>query len=192
MEENKKNDDLIDDVSKEVIDETVDGAIDEISAEAATEIVDETAKKLEEAEAKAAEYLDKYQRLMAEFYNFRERTTKEKAGMYNDGAKDTIEKLLPVVDNLERAVAAQKDKADENDSFYKGVEMTLKNFMEILKSLGVEAIPAVGEKFDSNVHAAVSHIEDENYGENEVTVEMLKGYKFKDKVLRHSMVQVAN
>ena len=192
MEENKKTDDLIDDASKEVIDETVDEAIDEVSAEATTEIVDETAKKLAEAEAKAAEYLDKYQRLMAEFYNFRERTTKEKAGMYNDGAKDTIEKLLPVVDNLERAVAAQKDKAEENDSFYKGVEMTLKSFKEILKSLGVEEIPAVGEKFDSNIHAAVSHIEDESYGENEVTFEMLKGYKYKDKVLRHSMVQVAN
>lgn len=192
MEENNKKDDLIDDASKEVIDETVDEAVDAVSEEAEAEVIDKTEEKANEAEKKAAEYLDKYQRLMAEFYNFRERTVKEKAGMYNDGAKDTIEKLLPVLDNLERAVAAQQGKESENDSFLKGVEMILKNFKEILKSMGVEEIPAVGEKFDSDVHAAVSHIDDDKYGENEITVEMLKGYKYKDKVLRHSMVQVAN
>lgn len=192
MEEKNVKDDLIDDASKEVIDETVDAAVDAVSEEAEAEVIGKTEEKANEAEKRAAEYLDKYQRLMAEFYNFRERTVKEKAGMYNDGAKDTIEKLLPVLDNLERAVAAQKDKESENDSFFKGVEMTLKSFKEILKSMGVEEIPAVGEQFDSNVHAAVSHIDDDKYGENEITVEMLKGYKYKDKVLRHSMVQVAN
>ena len=175
MEEKNVKDDLIDDASKEVIDETVDAAVDAVSEEAEAEVIGKTEEKANEAEKKAAEYLDKYQRLMAEFYNFRERTVKEKAGMYNDGAKDTIEKLLPVLDNLERAVAAQKDKESENDSFFKGVEMTLKSFKEILKSMGVEEIPAVGEQFDSNVHAAVSHIDDDKYGENEITVEMLKG-----------------
>ena len=184
MDENMKAEELKEEISEETAEtvETVEEA----------EVIDENEKKIAEAEAKAAEYLDKYQRLMAEFYNFRERTTKEKANMYNDGARDTVEKLLPVIDNLERAVSAQKDKVGEDDSFYKGVDMILKNFMEILKAMGVEEIPAVGEKFDPNVHAAVSHIEDDNFGENEISVVMLKGYKFKDKVLRHSMVQVAN
>ena len=184
MDENMKAEELKEEISEETA-ETVE-TVEEV------EVIDENEKKIAEAEAKAAEYLDKYQRLMAEFYNFRERTTKEKANMYNDGARDTVEKLLPVIDNLERAVSAQKDKVGEDDSFYKGVDMILKNFMEILKAMGVEEIPAVGEKFDPNVHAAVSHIEDENFGENEISVVMLKGYKFKDKVLRHSMVQVAN
>ncbi len=162
MEENKKADIPVEETAEETV-EVVEDA-----AEETVEVIDENEKKVNEAEAKAAEYLDKYQRLMADFHNFRERTTKEKANMYDDGARDTIEKLLP------------------------GIEMILKSFKEILKGLGVEEIPAVGEKFDSNVHAAVSHIDDENYGENEVTVEMLKGYMYKDKVLRHSMVQVAN
>ena len=192
MDKDKNTEDIIDNATEEVIKETVDAAVDEVDEDEKVEVIDETEKKIAEAEAKAAENLDKYQRLMAEFYNFRERTSKEKASMYNDGAKDTIEKLLPVIDNLERAIAAQKDKADENDAFFKGVEMILKNFKEILKSIGVEEIPALGEKFDPNVHAAVSHIDDENFGENEVSLEMLKGYKYKDKVLRHSMVQVAN
>ena len=185
MDENMKAEELKEELSEETAEETVE-TVEEV------EVIDEKEKKIAEAEAKAAEYLDKYQRLMAEFYNFRERTTKEKANMYNDGARDTVEKLLPVIDNLERAVSAQKDKVGEDDGFYKGVDMILKSFMEILKGMGVEEIPAVGEKFDPNVHAAVSHIEDDNFGENEISVVMLKGYKFKDKVLRHSMVQVAN
>lgn len=144
------------------------------------------------AKAKADEYLDKYQRLMAEFYNYRERTTKEKAGMYNDGLRDTVEKVLPVIDNLERAVNAQREKAAADDAFFKGVDMILKQFKEILKGMGVEEISAVGEKFDPKLHSAVSHVDDENFGENTISIEMLKGYKLGEKVIRHSMVQVAN
>ena len=81
---------------------------------------------------------------------------------------------------------------DENDAFFKGVKMTLTQFQDVLKSIGVEEIKAVGEKFDPNLHAAVAHEDDENYGENEVVLEMLKGYMYKDKVIRHSMVKVAN
>ena len=184
MDENKKTEDLVEEVSEETV-ETAE-TVEEV------EVIDENEKKIAEAEAKAAEYLDKYQRLMAEFYNFRERTTKEKANMYNDGARDTVEKLLPVIDNLERAVSAQKEKVGEDDSFYKGVDMILKNFMEILKGMGVEEIPAVGEKFDPNVHAAVSHIEDENFGENIICQVFQKGFKLGDKVVRFAMVQVAN
>ena len=170
----------------------------ELCAEEASEIHSEEAKddaeeekdgKLAEAEKKLAECTDKYQRVLAEYYNYRERTSKEKAAMYNDGLRDTVEKLLPAIDNLERAVMAQTDK---ESGLYKGVEMTLKQFKEILNAMGVEEIAAKGEKFDPNLHSAVSHIEDENFGENEITVEMLKGYKTKDKVIRHSMVQVAN
>ena len=128
---------------------------------------------------------------MAEFDNFRKRTAKEKAGMYDDGIRSSIEKLLPVIDNLERAVAAHK-QTDEEDRFYKGVQMTLKQFQEILTSLGVEEIKAVGEVFNPNLHAAVAHEENEEYAENTVMAEMLKGYKYKDKVIRHSMVKVAN
>ncbi|MCQ4726094.1 nucleotide exchange factor GrpE [Anaerotignum faecicola] len=159
------------------------------SEEAEGEIIDEAAEKLMEAEKKLNECVDKYQRVLAEYYNYRERTSKEKAAMYNDGLRDTVEKILPVIDNLERAVSAQPDK---ENALYKGVEMTLKQFKEILSGMGVEEIPAKGEKFDPNLHSAVSHIEDENFGENEITVEMMKGYKLKDKVIRYSMVQVAN
>ncbi len=161
-------------------------------AEEVSEAVDETAEKLAALEQQAAENLDKYQRCLAEFDNFRKRTSKEKASMYDDGVRDTVEKLLLVIDNLERAVAAQEGKVDENDGFFKGVKMTLKQFQDVLHGIGVEEIKALGEKFDPNLHAAVAHEDDENYGENEIVLEMLKGYQYKDKVIRHSMVKVAN
>ena len=163
----------------------------ELSEATETEEVDEAAAKIAELEQKAAEHLDQYQRCLAEFDNFRKRTAKEKASMYDDGVRDTVEKLLSVVDNLERAVAAQEGK-DAEDAFFKGVQMTLKQFQEILHSMGVEEIKAMGEKFDPNLHAAVAHEDDEAYGENEIVLEMLKGCKYKDKVIRHSMVKVAN
>lgn len=174
-------------VEKEI--EAVEGTV-EIVEDA--EVVDETQAKLEKLEQQCAEHLDKYQRCLAEFDNFRKRTSREKASMYDDGVKDTVEKLLPVVDNLERAMAAQEGKLDEEDGFYKGVKMTLKQFQEILTALGVEEIKAMGEKFDPNIHAAVAHEDSDEYGENEVVLEMLKGYQYKEKVIRHSMVKVAN
>ena len=152
----------------------------------------EEEKKLKELELKCSDYLDKYQRCLAEFDNYRKRTTKEKASMYDDGVRDTIEKMLPVIDNLERAVAAQEGKTEEDDPLYKGVKMIVKQFQEIFSGMEVEAIAAVGEKFDPNLHAAVAHEENEEYGENEIILEMLKGYKYKDKVIRPSMVKVAN
>lgn len=149
-------------------------------------------KKLKELEKKSADYLDKYQRCLAEFDNFRKRTAKEKANMYDDGVKDTVEKILPVVDNFERAIATQKQTEAEEDTFCKGIKMILKQLQETLIVLGVEEIKAMGEQFDPNLHAAVAHVDDEQYGENEIIVDMLKGYKYKDKVIRHSMVKVAN
>lgn len=148
-------------------------------------------EKITKLEEQCADYIDKYQRCLAEFDNFRKRTIKEKASMYDDGVRSTIEKLLPVVDNLERAVAVQNQNNAE-DSFYKGVAMTLKQFQEILTSMGVEEIKALGETFNPNKHAAVAHEDNEEYGENIVILEMQKGYQYKDKVIRHSMVKVAN
>lgn len=189
--ENKSPEDVFDDVLKDLEEKEKAKAAAEAEAKAnepeeeEAEVIDEPS----EAEKKAAEYLDKYQRTLAEFDNFRKRTMREKASMYDDGVRDTVEKLLPTIDNLERALASSKDT---EDPLYKGIEMVLKQLTETFKAMGVEQIPDVGEQFDPNVHSAVSHIEDENYGENVITIVMLKGYKYKDKVIRPSMVQVAN
>ena len=197
MEEMKKDENL--EAQESVVEETVetvDEAAETVEAEVVeegeAEVVDETAEKIAALEQQAADNLDKYQRCLAEFDNFRKRTVKEKASMYDDGVSSTVEKLLMVIDNLERAVMVQEGKVDENDAFFKGVKMTLTQFQDVLKGIGVEEIKAVGEKFDPNLHAAVAHEDDENYGENEVVLEMLKGYMYKDKVIRHSMVKVAN
>ena len=197
MEEMKKDENL--ETQESVVEETVetvDEAAETVEAEVVeegeVEIVDEKDEKIAQLEQQAADNLDKYQRCLAEFDNFRKRTVKEKASMYDDGVRSTVEKLLMVIDNLERAVMVQEGKVDENDAFFKGVKMTLTQFQDVLKSIGVEEIKAVGEKFDPNLHAAVAHEDDENYGENEVVLEMLKGYMYKDKVIRHSMVKVAN
>lgn len=173
---------------------------EEAAAEAAEEVTENAAaeeeqkeptleEKLEEAEKKAQENYDKWLRQLAEFENFRKRSNAEKTGMYNNGVRDTVEKLLPVIDNFERAVDAAEDK---EDGMYKGVEMILKQFLEILTSLGVEEIPAEGEPFDPNYHSAVMHIDDENCDDNVIVEVFQKGYKHGDKVIRPSMVKVAN
>lgn len=150
---------------------------------------DELKSKLEAAEKVSKDYLDRLQRSVAEFDNFRKRTISEKAGMYDNGVRDTIEKLLPVVDNFERAV---ETAANKEDSFFTGVEMILKQMKEFLNTVGVEEINCVGETFDPNLHNAVMHSEDENYGQNVVAEQLQKGYIYKDKVIRHSMVKVVN
>ncbi len=159
-------------------------------AENTEEPVEETIEqKLEKAEALAKENYDKWLRQLAEFENFRKRTNSEKLGMYNNGVRDTVEKILPVLDNFERAVNMSEDK---ESSTYKGIEMILKQFMEVLKCMGVEEIPAEGEPFDPNVHAAVMHIDDEGCDENVIVEVFQKGYRHGDKVIRPSMVKVAN
>lgn len=192
MEEMKKDENMEAQEAVKEAAEAVEEAVEAVEAEEVLDAVDETAERIAALEQQAADNLDKYQRTLAEFDNFRKRTVKEKAGMYDDGVRSTVEKLLNVIDNLERAVAVQEGKADENDAFFKGVKMTLTQFQEVLHGIGVEEIKALGEKFDPNLHAAVAHEDDENYGENEIVQEMLKGYKYKDKVIRHSMVKVAN
>lgn len=146
-------------------------------------------EQLEAARAEAKTNFDKYLRQLSEFENFRKRSNTEKSAMYSNGVRDTVEKLLPVVDNFERAVDAFEDK---ESAMFEGVNMILKQLDEVLAGLGVEEIAAQGEPFDPNVHAAVMHIEDEKCDENVVVEVFQKGYKLGDKVIRPSMVKVAN
>ena len=145
-------------------------------------------KELEKCRAQIDELTDKLKRNMAEFDNFRKRTDKEKASNYIIGAKDVIEKILPVVDSFERGLAA----APEDDSFAEGMKLVYKQLVTALEDLGVEPIEAVGKEFDPNLHNAVMHVEDEKAGENIIVEEFQKGYTYKDTVVRHSMVKVAN
>ena len=145
--------------------------------------VDESAAKLSEAE-------DKYLRLYAEYDNFRRRSQKEKESIYSDAYVDALTQILPILDNLERAAAFGAE--DSEHPLAKGLELTLKSFAETMEKMGVREIPAFGEKFDPNVHNAVMHVDDESFGENEVVEVFMKGYAKGDKVLRYSMVKVAN
>ncbi len=128
---------------------------------------------------------------MAEFDNFRKRTDKEKSQMYEVGAKDVIEKILPVIDDFERGFGTVSEE-DKSDSFVQGMEMVYKKLMTTLEGVGVKPIEAVGKEFDPNFHNAVMHVEDENFGENIIAEEFQKGYMYRESVFRHSMVKVAN
>ena len=187
-----------------VAEETVEEEADSEASE--EEVLEETAEEGSEKGAKGLfkrkpkkdkkdeqieELKDKLTRQMAEFDNFRKRTEKEKSAMYEIGAKDIIEKILPVVDNFERGLGAVTEEQKE-DSFVAGMEMIYKQIMTTLDSVGVKAIEAVGNEFDPDFHNAVMHVEDEEVGENIVVEEFQKGYKYRDTVVRHSMVKVAN
>ncbi len=147
--------------------------------------------ELKKAKEEADEYKDRYQRLMAEFENARKRTAKESSRMYDVGAKDILEKLLPVVDNFERGLAAATDEEKETP-FVQGIDKIYKQMMTVLESVGVTAMNAEGKEFNPDFHNAVMHVENEELGENVVAAELQKGYMYKDMVLRHSMVTVAN
>ena len=148
-------------------------------------------EKKDKKDEQIAELTDKLKRQLAEFENFRNRTDKEKSQMYAVGAKDVIEKILPVIDNFERGLKSiPKDQKD--GPVASGMEMIYKQLITVLSDLGVTPIEAVGQEFDPNLHNAVMHAEDEGLGENIVAEEFQKGYKYKDTVLRHSMVKVAN
>lgn len=134
---------------------------------------------------------EKYKRLLAEFENARQRNEKESKKMYDIGAKEVLEKLLAVVDNFERALESVPDE-DKNRPFEEGVDKIYRQMMVTLEGIGVKPMNAEGTQFDPELHNAVIHVEDENLGENVVAEEMQKGYMYKDQVLRHSMVKVAN
>ena len=201
-------------VASEVVEETVEAA--EEVVEETTETVEETAAEEEEIEEaqdkeetkekkklfgrkpkkdpkdeKIEELNDRVTRQMAEFDNFRKRTEKEKAAMYEIGAKSIIEKLLPVVDNFERGFLTVAEE-DKEDSFVKGMEMVYKQILSTFESVGVKPIEAVGTEFNPDLHNAVMHVEDDAVGENIVVEEFQKGYTYRDSVVRYSMVKVAN
>ena len=148
-------------------------------------------KKKDKLQEKVEELTDQVKRQMAEFDNFRKRTEKEKTQMYEVGAKSIIEKVLPVVDNFERGLAAvPQDQAE--DAFVDGMNMIYKQLMTVLEDVGVTPIEAVGKEFDPNLHNAVMQVESEEYGSGIVAQEMQKGYMYRDSVVRHSMVAVVS
>ena len=148
-------------------------------------------KKKDKKDEKIEELTDRVKRQMAEFDNFRKRTEKEKASMYQIGAREVIEKILPVVDNFERGLATVPEE-DATNPYAEGLEKIYKQLMAVLDELGVKAIEAVGQEFNPDFHNAVMHVEDEDAGENVVVEEFQKGYLYKEQVVRHSMVKVAN
>ena len=161
---------------------------EEVQEQVTEETVEETTPEVNEWEEKYNAQYDSYLRLAADYDNYRKRTAKEKDAAYGNGKADAVEKLLPVYDNLERAL--QQETADE--AYKKGVEMTMAQLVSIFEGLGVEIFGAVGDVFDPNLHNAVMHTEDESLGENTISLVFQKGFKLGDKIVRFAMVQVAN
>ena len=180
-----------------------DQNVEDAAAESVKEEKEETAqsekkdKKFWKKEKKdknaelVEELTDRVKRQMAEFENFRKRSEKEKAGMFEMGAKSVIEQILPVIDNFERGLAAVPEES-KADPFVEGMEKIYRQFMDTMDKLNVKPIEAVGTEFNPDFHNAVMHVEDEEAGENVVVEEFQKGYLYKDQVVRHSMVKVAN
>lgn len=190
MGKNLSNEEMV----KEAVEEAKKAAEAEVEAteeavETTEEVVEETKK--DKKDEQIADLTDKLTRQMAEFDNFRKRTEKEKSAMYEIGAKDVIEKILPVVDNFERGFQGVSE--DEKDHpFIQGMDKVYKQMMTVLEGLGVKPIEAVGQEFNPDFHNAVMHVDDEEAGENIVVEEFLKGYMYRDSVVRYSMVKVAN
>ena len=158
--------------------------------ETVEEVVEETAEPAEVNpwEEKYNAERDAHLRVAAEYDNFRKRTIKEKEASYGNGKADAVAKMLPVYDNLERAL----NQPTEDAAYKKGVEMTMNELVKIFTGLGVEIFGNVGEEFDPNIHNAVMHTEDESLGENTISMVFQKGFKIGEKVVRFAMVQVAN
>ena len=206
MSEDMKNASEMTEEEVKDIDAEAEAAETEVEAEAAEECsegeTEEAAEATEETKEKKSffkkkkdkkdqqieELTDRLKRSMAEFDNYRKRTEKEKSSMYVIGAKEIVEKMLPIVDNFERGLA----QAAEGDAFADGMKMIYKQMMTTLEGLGVKAIDAVGQEFNPDFHNAVMHVEDETVGENIIVEELQKGYTYKDFVIRYSMVKVAN
>ncbi|MCD8132936.1 MAG: nucleotide exchange factor GrpE [Clostridiales bacterium] len=148
-------------------------------------------EKKDKKDEKIEELSDRVRRQMAEFDNFRKRTEKEKSQMFETGAKSIIEKILPVIDNFERGLAALTEE-EKGSAFAEGMDKVYKQMMTVLEEAGVRAIETDGKEFDPNLHNAVMHIDDEAFGENIIAEEFQKGYMYRDSVVRHSMVKVAN
>jgi len=186
LAKNKKNDNI----PEEELPVTPEGEVKEDKVEEKKEEskIDERDAKIASLEKDVQSEKDKYLRLAAEYDNFRKRTIKEREGLISDIRSDVLTKILPVYDNLERAL--NQETADE--AYKKGVEMTMTQLKDILSKMGVTEIPAMGEKFNPDFHNAVMHVEDENVGEQIIVNEFAKGFKLGEKVIRFSMVVVAN
>ena len=180
----------VEETAEEVIEEETEDTEDSEESKEKKKIFGRKAKK-DPKDEKIEELTDRVTRQMAEFDNFRKRTEKEKAAMYEVGVKSVIEKLLPIVDNFERGFQAVEE-ADKEDAFVKGMEMVYKQIMTTFDSIEVKPIEAVGQEFNPDLHNAVMHVEDENVGDNIVVEEFQKGYTYRDNVVRYSMVKVAN
>lgn len=191
-----------DNIKEEMTEETVTEACDNTEAETEKSSkqekkkqkkleaeIEELQKRLAEADEAIAEANDKYARLYAEYDNYRKRTAKEREGIYTDAYVDAVSEILPILDNFERAL---QFKDADADNVTRGLEMIEKGFAEALTKMGVCEIEALGKPFDPEKHNAVMHVEDDAFGENEVVEVFMKGYIKGDKVLRHSMVKVAN
>lgn len=200
--------DAVEEVAEEKTEETEDTASEDEGSEAETEEASETdedeeseekkkeggkffKKKKDKKDEKMEELNDKYTRLFAEFDNFRKRSEKEKTAMFEVGAKSVIEKILPIIDSFERGLATVPEE-EKATGFAEGMNKVYKQLITSLEEAGVKQIEAVGQEFDPNFHNAVMHVEDENLGENVIAEEFQKGYMYRETVVRHSMVKVAN
>ena len=207
MDKKKKNEEVVKEaveeakkaVEKEVTEDDADTAkeVKEECSEAEKECSknaecdDSKAPKKDKKDEQIADLTDKLTRQMAEFDNYRKRTEKEKSARYEIGAKDVIEKILPIVDNFERGFATVAEEEKENP-FVQGMDKVYKQLMTMLEGLGVKPIEALGQEFNPDLHHAVMHVEDEEAGENVIVEEFQKGYMYRDSVVRYSMVKVAN
>ena len=186
-----------------VIEETVEENSTETPAEEKTTRSEKKKAKKAEAEleemkkallakdTELAELTDKFMRISAEYENFRKRSVKEREGIYADAYIDAVKDILPILDNMERALQ-YKDAQSGDGNMAKGLEMIMKSFEESLAKMGVSEIKALGETFDPNLHNAIMHIDDEQFGEGEIVEVFMKGYVKGDKVIRYSVVKVAN
>ena len=175
--------------------EATENKAEEVSEEKAEKTSKKKEKKskekeeLENLKAEYEEFKKNHLRVLAEYDNFRKRTANEKAGIFSDGVSETVKQLLPVADNIERALAVENA---DSDTMKKGIEMIAKQFEESFTKLNITAIGVVGESFDPEIHNAVSHIDNDELGDNVVSAVFMKGYRIGKKVIRHAMVQVAN
>ena len=200
LENEVKKDVELPEETVETPEEVVEEAVTEEVTEESTEEEASTEKKgffkkkekKDKKDEKIEELNDRLIRQMAEFDNFRKRSEREKSQMFEIGAKDIVEKILPVVDNMERGLATVSEEEMANNAFAQGMEKVYKHFMIVLEQAGVKPIEAVGTEFNPDFHNAVMHIEDETVGENIVVEEFQKGYMYRESVVRHSMVKVAN
>ena len=190
-EEILENEEINDAAEEETVEEAEEAAAEEPEAGKEKGSFFKKKEKKDKKDEKIEELTDRVRRQMAEFDNFRKRTEKEKTQMFETGAKSIVEKILPVVDNFERGLAAVTEE-EKGTPFVEGMEKIYKQMMTVLEEAGVKPIEAVGQEFDPNLHNAVMHIEDEEFGENIIAEEFQKGYTYRDSVVRHSMVKVAN